>query len=192
MNILIEKLYRLRGINMDNNSGKKTGKNSENKTNNNIGNHYFLRDFNLLSLKNYSAYMLIYVLVFMPPLSVFTGAALFGAPPLHAAGDANAAPEVKKDRRYEVNGVVESISAPLNPRETLMAVDCGDSSSVELILSPATKYYPGDYYPCAGDRIKVNYVVLGIFKKYVMAYSVSLIEEFSGINKDSYKIIKKD
>ncbi|EKD68642.1 MAG: hypothetical protein ACD_47C00504G0002 [uncultured bacterium] len=58
---------------------------------------------------------------------------------------------------------------------------------MELILAPSTRYYPYDYYPCAGDKIRVNYVVLGIFKKYVIAYGVSLIEEFSGISKDSLK-----
>jgi len=134
----------------------------------------------------------IYVFAFMPQLSFSTGAALPGAPLLYAAGDKIAAPEVKNNLRREVTGVVESVSAPVNPRETSMVVDCGDSSSIELILSPSTNYYPGDYYPCAGDRVKVNYIVLGIFKKYVMAYSVSLIEEFSGINKDNFKIIKKD
>ncbi len=139
-----------------------------------------------------SVTLLIFVLIFMPLISPFTGLALSGAPFLYAAGDKTEAPEIKKDRKYEAAGVVESVFTPLNPRETLMVIDCGDSSSIELILSPATKFYPGDYYPCAGDRIKVNYAVSGIFKKYVVAYSVSLIEEFSGVNKDDYKIIKKD
>lgn len=154
------------------------------------------RSFFSLSLTNSAAVSLItifiYVFAFMPPLSFISAAALYGAPFLYAADDKTAEPEVKNDRRREVTGVVESVSAPVNPRETLMVIDCGDSSSIELILSPSTRYYPGDYYPCAGDRVKVNYIVLGIFKKYVIAYRVSLIEEFSGISKDNYKIIKKD
>ncbi len=154
------------------------------------------RSFFSLSLTNSAALslitMFIYVFAFMPPLSFPTAEALYGAPFLYAADDKKAAPEVKNDRRREVTGVVESVSAPVNPRETLMVIDCGDSSSIELILSPSTRYYPGDYYPCAGDRVKVNYIVLGIFKKYVMAYGVSIMEEFLGISKDNYKIIKKD
>ena len=100
-------------------------------------------------------------------------------------------PEIKKSERLEVAGVVESVSAQVNPRETLMTVDCGDSTPVELILSPSTRYYPYDYYPCAGDKVRVNYVVLGTFKKYVIAYGVSLVEEFSGITKGSLKTLKK-
>jgi hypothetical protein len=105
--------------------------------------------------------------------------------PAEASSDRN------KSERLVLTGVVESVSAPANPRETIMTVDCGDSTAVELIIAPSTRYYPYDYYPCAGDKIRVNYVVLGIFKKYVIAYGVSLIEEFSGISEDSFKTLKK-
>jgi len=96
-----------------------------------------------------------------------------------------------KDVKRQITGVVESVSPPVNPHETIMVVDCGDSTSIELILSPRTRFYPYDYYPCPGDKVKVNYAVLGIFKKYVIAYGVSLVEEFSGINRGTYKIDKK-
>ncbi|HBC74352.1 MAG: hypothetical protein A2008_05390 [Candidatus Wallbacteria bacterium GWC2_49_35] len=107
--------------------------------------------------------------------------------PAAKVSPAAASTERNKSERLVLTGVVESVLAPVNPRETLMTVDCGDSTAVELILAPSTRYYPYDYYPCAGDKIRVNYVVLGIFKKYVIAYGVSLIEEFSGISKDSLK-----
>lgn len=124
---------------------------------------------------------------------LFTAASAFpafAADTAPAAG-ASAAAENRKSERLVITGVVESVSAPVNPRETIMTLDCGDSTAVELILAPSTRYYPSDYYPCAGDKIRVNYVVLGIFKKYVIAYGVSLIEEFSGISKDSFKTLKK-
>ncbi|HOD41385.1 MAG TPA: hypothetical protein PKL57_12570 [Candidatus Wallbacteria bacterium] len=109
-----------------------------------------------------------------------------------AASQETAKPEAApKDVKRQVTGVVESVSAPVNPHETIMVVDCGDSTSIELILSPRTRFYPYDYYPCPGDKVKVNYAVLGIFKKYVIAYGVSLVEEFSGINRETYKIEKK-
>lgn len=125
-----------------------------------------------------------------PAQTAFTAETAPAAKDSPAAASAPAR-ENRKSERLEITGVVESVSAPVNPRETLMSVDCGDSTSVELILSPSTRYYPYDYYPCAGDKVRVNYVVLGIFKKYVIAYGVSLVEEFSGINKDSYKTLKK-
>ncbi len=112
-------------------------------------------------------------------------------PVLAASDSEKKVPAADSGRRYEASGFVENVSAPTNPRETLMTLDCGDSTSIELILAPATRFYPPDYYPCAGDKIKVNYVVLGVFKKYVIAYSVSLIEEFSGITKDDNRGIKK-
>lgn len=138
-------------------------------------------------------------MIFAAALCVMTVSAVFVSSPSSGAGDppsskipaAEAEKPSVKSERYQIEGTVESVSAPVNPRETLMVVDCGDSTAVELILAPATRYYPSDYYPCAGDRVKVNYAVLGVFKKYVIAYGVSLVEEFSGITKDSHKILKK-
>lgn len=92
---------------------------------------------------------------------------------------------------YEIVGKVENVSQPINPNEVIMTLSLNESEEIELILSKATRYYPNDYYPCAGDKVKVSYVVLGIFKKYVIAYSVRLIEEFSGINRTTFKVIKK-
>jgi|GEM_PF-3949424 len=96
--------------------------------------------------------------------------------------------EPSKESRNILNGKIESVLKPENPGETVMIVSFGDSDQVELILSSKTRFYPVDYYPCEGDQVRVGYAVIGVFKKRVIAYSVSLIEEFSGINRESYKI----
>jgi len=94
------------------------------------------------------------------------------ARPQKAAGNA-----AERDETYEVEALVDGVSAPVNPHETILTVTDGQMKQVEVIISPATRYEPGDYYPAEGDKIRLYYAVLGSVRKRQYAYVITFVED---------------
>lgn len=82
-----------------------------------------------------------------------------------------------KDETFKIEAVVDSVSQPVNPHETIMTVTDSEMKAVEVIISPATRYEPGDYYPAEGDRIRLYYAVLGSVRKRQYAYVIAYVSE---------------